>query len=104
MGQALFAKMLQAMSGLAAAGRSHDTRRGEDQRKLREYLAALIDGSDGFRCTGSFRSMEEAVARIGADLPDRARRLDGPGVDCFSRNPSPQSLQSNPVDLRESRR
>ena len=42
----------------------------EDQRNFREYLAALIDGSEGFRCTGSFRSMEEALDRIGADLPD----------------------------------
>jgi len=42
----------------------------EDQRKFREYLAALIDGSFGFRCTGSFRSMEEALDRIGADLHD----------------------------------
>src|SRR6185503_12720865 len=44
----------------------------EDQRKFREYLAALIDGSDGFRCAGSFRSMEEALDRIvpGDDMPD----------------------------------
>ncbi len=42
----------------------------EDQRKFREYLGALIDGSPGFRCTGSFRSMEEALDRIGADLHD----------------------------------
>lgn len=43
----------------------------EDQRKFREYLAALIDGSEGFRCTGSFRSMEEALDRIGiGDMPD----------------------------------
>src|SRR6185369_2645354 len=42
----------------------------EDQRKFREYLAALIDGSEGFRCTGSFRSMEEALDRIGADPHD----------------------------------
>jgi DNA-binding NarL/FixJ family response regulator len=44
----------------------------EDQRKFREYLAALIDGSEGFRCTGSFRSMEEALDRIvpGDDMPD----------------------------------
>jgi DNA-binding NarL/FixJ family response regulator len=42
----------------------------EDQRKLREYLAVLIDGSEGFRCAGSFRSMEEALARISSDLPD----------------------------------
>jgi DNA-binding NarL/FixJ family response regulator len=42
----------------------------EDQRKFREYVAALINGSEGFRCTGSFRSMEEALDRIGADLHD----------------------------------
>jgi DNA-binding NarL/FixJ family response regulator len=44
----------------------------EDQRKFREYLAALIDGSPGFRCAGSFRSMEEALSRLpaGTDLPD----------------------------------
>jgi DNA-binding NarL/FixJ family response regulator len=42
----------------------------EDQRKFREYLAALIDGSEGFRCAGSFRSMEEALDRIGADSQD----------------------------------
>jgi DNA-binding NarL/FixJ family response regulator len=44
----------------------------EDQRKFREYLAALIDGSDGFRCAGSFRSMEEALDRVvpGDDMPD----------------------------------
>jgi DNA-binding NarL/FixJ family response regulator len=42
----------------------------EDQRKFREYLAALINGSPGFRCTGAFRSMEEALDRIGADYHD----------------------------------
>jgi DNA-binding NarL/FixJ family response regulator len=42
----------------------------EDQRKFREYVAALIDGSEGFRCSGSFRSMEEALDRIGAGLHD----------------------------------
>jgi DNA-binding NarL/FixJ family response regulator len=42
----------------------------EDQRKFREYLAVLIDGSLGFRCTGSFRSMEEALDRIGATPHD----------------------------------
>jgi DNA-binding NarL/FixJ family response regulator len=44
----------------------------EDQRKFRDYLAALIDGSAGFRCAGSYRSMEEALDRLGpgTDLPD----------------------------------
>jgi DNA-binding NarL/FixJ family response regulator len=54
----------------------------EDQRKFREYVAALIDGTEGFRCTGSFRSMEEALDRIGADLPDVALVDIGlPGMD-----------------------
>jgi DNA-binding NarL/FixJ family response regulator len=42
----------------------------EDRREIREGLATLIGGTEGFRCTGSFRSMEEALARIGHDLPD----------------------------------
>jgi len=42
----------------------------EDQRKFREATAAIIDGTEGFRCTGSFRSMEEALDRIKNDLPD----------------------------------
>jgi DNA-binding NarL/FixJ family response regulator len=54
----------------------------EDQRKLREYLAVLIDGSEGFRCAGSFRSMEEALARISSDLPDVVLVDIGlPGID-----------------------
>jgi DNA-binding NarL/FixJ family response regulator len=42
----------------------------EDQRELREGLATLINGTPGFRCAGSYRSMEDALERIGADLPD----------------------------------
>src|SRR5262245_66035818 len=42
----------------------------EDRREIREGLATLIDGTDGFRCIGSFRSMEEALGQIGRDLPD----------------------------------
>src|ERR1051325_9684420 len=54
----------------------------EDQRKFREYLAALIDGSPGFRCTGSYRTMEEALDRIGADQHDVVLVDIGlPGVD-----------------------
>jgi DNA-binding NarL/FixJ family response regulator len=36
----------------------------EDQREIREGLAALIDGTPGFRCTGRFSTMEEALAGI----------------------------------------
>ena len=42
----------------------------EDQRDLREALATLINFTAGFSCTGAFRSMEEAIARIRHDLPD----------------------------------
>jgi len=41
----------------------------EDRRDLREGLAILINGTPGYRCVGSFRSMEEALLRIGRDLP-----------------------------------
>lgn len=42
----------------------------EDRREIREGLGMLIGGTEGFQCTGSFRSMEEALARIGQQLPD----------------------------------
>jgi|SRR5581483_978016 len=42
----------------------------EDQRDIREGLTMLINGTAGYRCTGSYRSMEEALERIKADVPD----------------------------------
>jgi DNA-binding NarL/FixJ family response regulator len=42
----------------------------EDQPKIREGLRALIDGTNGYRCVGSFGSMEEALAKVNYDLPD----------------------------------
>src|SRR5215467_260265 len=42
----------------------------EDRREIREGLAMIINGTPGFRCSGSYRSMEEALERIGAELPD----------------------------------
>ncbi len=44
----------------------------EDVRSLREGFWMLIDGTPGFHCTASFRTMEEALEKIGADLPDVA--------------------------------
>src|SRR5437867_1559694 len=41
----------------------------EDRREIRNGLATLIDGTDGYRCTGAFRSMEEALDKIGHELP-----------------------------------
>ena len=42
----------------------------EDRREIREALVAIIDGTEGFRCVGSFRTMEQALAEIGRELPD----------------------------------
>ena len=42
----------------------------EDQREIREALTALINGTEGYRCTGSYRSMEEALEKIKADVPE----------------------------------
>ena len=41
----------------------------EDQHEIREGLALLIGDTEGFRCTGSFRSMEDALDGIGDELP-----------------------------------
>jgi DNA-binding NarL/FixJ family response regulator len=42
----------------------------EDQRDLREGLQTLINFTPGFQCTGAFRSMEEALARVKFEKPD----------------------------------
>lgn len=41
----------------------------EDQQVIREGLAFLLDGTEGFRCTGSFGSVEQALRRISDNLP-----------------------------------
>jgi DNA-binding NarL/FixJ family response regulator len=41
----------------------------EDRREIRDGLAMIINGTPGFRCSGSYRSMEEALVEIGRDLP-----------------------------------
>lgn len=42
----------------------------EDHREFRNYLTSLVSGTVGFRCTGSFGSVEEALPRIKATVPD----------------------------------
>ncbi len=42
----------------------------EDRREIRDALSMLIGGTEGFRCTAAYRSMEEALERIGRELPD----------------------------------
>ena len=44
----------------------------EDQRDIREGLATMLKFTEGYRCTGSYRSMEEALERIKADVPEVA--------------------------------
>src|SRR5436190_3392887 len=42
----------------------------EDIREIREGLTTLINFTYGFRCTGSYRSVEEALTRLNDDVPD----------------------------------
>src|SRR6266545_5902098 len=42
----------------------------EDLRTLRDGYRALIDGTEGYRCIGSFRTMEAALDQIGQAIPD----------------------------------
>ncbi len=42
----------------------------EDMRDIREGLATLINFTEGFTCTGSYRSMEEAIPSIRHKVPD----------------------------------
>jgi DNA-binding NarL/FixJ family response regulator len=44
----------------------------EDDRLIREGLGALIDGTPGYRCTGAFRSVEDALAHTWGEIPDVA--------------------------------
>lgn len=41
----------------------------EDRQEIRQGLATLITNSAGFQCTGSFRTMEEALVQLPRDLP-----------------------------------
>ena len=42
----------------------------EDQPRIREGLRTLIDGTEGYYCSGSFGSMEDALDLIGNAIPD----------------------------------
>ncbi len=42
----------------------------EDRRELREGLAMMINYTEGFSCTGSYRSFEEALEKIKHNVPD----------------------------------
>jgi DNA-binding NarL/FixJ family response regulator len=54
----------------------------EDRREIRESLAMLISGTAGFDCIAAYRSMEDALPRIGSNLPDVVLSDIGlPGMD-----------------------
>src|SRR5438132_75706 len=42
----------------------------EDHRQFREVLEFVLNNTEGFHCTATFRSMEEALEKIGTNLPD----------------------------------
>lgn len=44
----------------------------EDHHKIRQFLELLLNNTEGYRCTGSFRTMEEALEKIKFDPPDLA--------------------------------
>jgi DNA-binding NarL/FixJ family response regulator len=42
----------------------------EDHRELRDYISFMINAAEGYKCIGSYRTMEEAIQKIPADIPD----------------------------------
>ena len=42
----------------------------EDRAKTREAIQSLVDGTPGYRCTGGFGSIEEALDKIAGAPPD----------------------------------
>ena len=54
----------------------------EDLPDIREGLAAMLNGTEGYACVGKFRSMEDALHNIGRDLPHVVLSDIGlPGMD-----------------------
>jgi DNA-binding NarL/FixJ family response regulator len=57
----------------------------EDQREIREGLGRLISTTPGYRCSGIYASMEEALEKIPHNLPDLVLSDIGlPGIDGIS--------------------
>ena len=54
----------------------------EDLREVRDGLTRLVNGTRGFACTGSYRTMEAALAGMSASRPDVILTDIGlPGID-----------------------
>lgn len=63
-------------------GNSIKTAIVEDMRDIREGLTTLINFTEGFECTGGYRSMEEAIPKISSKVPDVLLSDIGlPGMD-----------------------
>jgi DNA-binding NarL/FixJ family response regulator len=57
----------------------------EDLREIREGLGRLLNATPGYRCTGVYASMEEALEKIPNNLPDLVLSDIGlPGMDGIS--------------------
>jgi len=57
----------------------------EDLRDIREGLAQLLNATPGYRCTGVYASMEDAIDKIPHNLPDIVLSDIGlPGMDGIS--------------------
>jgi DNA-binding NarL/FixJ family response regulator len=61
----------------------------EDQRETREMLSVLINGSNGYRCIGTFENAEKALKGIPELMPDVALvdiNLPGrSGIECITK-------------------
>lgn len=54
----------------------------EDQREIRDGLAQLLNTTPGYRCSGAYASMEEALDKLPKNLPDVLLSDIGlPGID-----------------------
>ncbi len=54
----------------------------EDLREIREGLAQLLNSTPGFRCTGAYASMEDALEKLPKNIPDLLLSDIGlPGMD-----------------------
>ena len=54
----------------------------EDLRDVRESLTVLINGTNGFQCSGSYRTMEDALRGVEGNRPDVILTDIGlPGMD-----------------------
>ena len=54
----------------------------EDVREVRDGLTRLVDSTSGFQCTGSYRTMEAALAGMSLSRPDVILTDIGlPGID-----------------------